>query len=303
MKAATAHDIPDATANDAARFRSLFLSGVLGWVAGTILLFAAAWPLTKPETFSEALMWSVAHWWIAFAFGFVVLVVRGALGKGFPGAAAAAYLLPVVVIAGATGICLAIYPNAGFWEEILGCLPVVLVFYVFGFLWMLVRKEERQQFARGVLPPIIGGLMILTFVAVPVFTSNAFLYRDAFGFTVLKTTQRDGKIVAEAVLDIRKPGNYQFAAPQFGFYELGNGPDFNPEKAKGEISWGAAGEPKEGKTGTFPVQIRWERSAVPASMPAMPEFNNTAILEVRDAKKPDVLVYTVSALLPDETKK
>jgi hypothetical protein len=203
-----------------------------------------------------------------------------------------------VVITGAAALCLAVYPDAGFRDELVGYLPVVLVFYVFGFVWIWVKKQEDNPFARAVLPPIIGGLMILAFVAVPAFSSNAFLYRNAFGFSVVKTTNPEGVMLADAVLEIRKPGNYQFTAPQFDI-----GPDFSPQQAKGDITWGAAGEPKEGKTGTFPLQIRWEKSSArPPEMLSMPELMTMATLEVRDARAPETVVCTVSASLPSEGK-
>jgi hypothetical protein len=284
--------------NKANSFQKLFSTGIIGWLLGSLAIFVATWTLTKPEAFSDALMSSLSYWWIAFALGFLALLVRGALIKQSLGQAVVAYLLPIAVITGAAGLCLAIYPDAGFRDELVGYLPVVLVFYVFGLVWIRVRNQEDNPFARAVLPPIIGGLMILAFVVVPVFSSNAFLYRNAFGFSVVKTTTPEGVVQAEAVLEIHKPGNYQFTAPQFDI-----GPDFSPEKAKGEITWGAAGEPKEGKTGTFPLQIRWNKSSSrPPEMPPMPEFMTMVILEVRDAGTPETVISTVSAPLPSEVK-
>ena len=284
--------------NKTASFQKLFFIGVGGWIAGSGALFAAAWVLTKPESTSEALMWSVSYSWIAFTFGLVALVVREAVAKEALCSPVFAYLLPAVVLTGVAGICLVIYPDEGFRSDLVGYLPTVFVFYVFGFVWMRVRRTNFFAFARGVFPPILGGLMILAFIVVPVFTSNAFRYRDAFRFTILRSANSEGAGVAEAVLEIHKPGHYQFAAPHFGICDFGMGP--TPEA--GKITWGAAGEPKEGMTGSFPLIIRWKKMTPSPEIPQMPETMNTAILEVRDAKAPETVIYTVVSRLPGDAK-
>lgn len=277
-------------------FQKLFLTGVLGWIAGSIALFAAACFLPKQESYIEPLIWSVSHWWAAFGFGFLAILVRGAQVKGPLGLALLAYLLPVGVISGAIGACLAIYPDAGFRDEMIGFLPVVLVFYVFGSFWLQVRAGSADLFGRAVLPPIIGGLIILAFVAVPAFTSNAFRYRDAFGLELIRTTNPEGFVVADAILEIRKPGSYKFTAPSFSIYSIGPefNPEFNPEKVDGEITWGTAGEPKDGATGKCPMQIRWAKPSVRASMPPVPGFESSVVLEVRDANVPGTVIFAVS---------
>ena len=274
-------------------FQQLFFTGILGWIIGFVALLAAAWFLTKHELFFEPMMWAASHWWAAFAFGFLAMLVRGARRKKSLGSALLAYLLPVGIIAGVGGLCLSIYPDAGFRDEMAGYLPVVLVFYVFGLLWLRAREGTAHSFARAVLPPILGGLMTLGFVAVPVFASNAFRYRDAFGLQAVRTAKPEGFVVTDAVLEIRKPGNYKFTAPQFAIYSIGL--EFAPEKADGEIIWGAAGKPKEWATGKFPLQVRWKNPAAQASMPPMHEFENAVVLEARDANAPEIVVSTVSA--------
>ncbi|MCX6970259.1 MAG: hypothetical protein NTV93_08915 [Verrucomicrobia bacterium] len=274
-------------------FQQLVFTGILGWITGSVALLAAAWFLTKHESFFEPMMWAASHWWAAFAFGFLAMLARGARVKESLGSALLAYLLPVGIIAGVAGLCLAIYPEAGFRDEMAGYLPVVLVFYVFGLVWLRASEGTAHSFARAVLPPILGGLMILGFVAVPVFASNAFRYRDAFGLEVVSTAKPEGFVVTDAVLEIRKPGNYKFTAPQFAIYSISM--EFAPEKADGEITWGAAGEPKEGATGKFPLQVRWKNPAAQAGRPPMREFENTIVLEARDASAPQIVVSVVSA--------
>lgn len=101
-----------------------------------------------------------------------------------------------------------------------------------------------------------------------------------------------------AVLEIRKPGNYQFTSHQFDI-----GPDFSPGQTNGEITWGDAGVPKEGKTGVFPLQIRWKKVALLyPGMLSMSEQASQVLLEVRDPGEPGTVIYTVSAALPNEAK-
>jgi energy-coupling factor transporter transmembrane protein EcfT len=224
-----------------------------------------------------------------------------------------AYLLPVAVIGALAGICLAIYPDASFQGDLMGYLPVaLLVFYLFAVLWMTLRKEAPFAFVRAVFPPIAGGIAILVFVAVPVFTGNAFRYRDAFGLKIGKVTSSEGGLVAEGVLEIRKAGRYQFTVPHFCFYGPGMwpgmGPGMGPEAGRGTIVWGEAGEPGEGKTGSYPLQIRWEETALrklAQTMPPIPGLTNMAIIEVRDPAAPQTLIYSVSASLsgPGEARK
>lgn len=244
-------------------------------------------------------MESLSFWWVAFAFGLVVLVVRGVLTKKPLGTAVLAYLLPVAIIAGLAEICLAIYPDGSFRNDIAGFFPTVLVFYIFGLVWMSIRRTGSYDFVRAVLPPIFGGIMILAFVAWPVFTSNAFCYRNAFTLTVQSSVRSEGEELAEAVLEIRKPGHYRFAAPYFEYSDF----EFGLASKPGEITWGAAGEPKEGSTGSFPLSIRWKKASPPIEGYAGFQSANSAVLEVRNADGPDAVIYTIFAKQPAQQVK
>jgi hypothetical protein len=277
-----------------ATIQSLFSAGVAGWVLGMVAVFAAIWGLTKPESLFEVLMGALSFWWIAFAFGLVVLIVRGVLTKNPLGTALLAYLLPVAIIAGLAEICLAIYPDGSFRNDIAGFFPTVLVFYIFGLVWMSLRRAGSFDFVRAVLPPIFGGIMILAFVAWPTFTSNAFCYRNAFALTVQSSVRSDGEELTEAVLKISKPGHYRFAAPDFEYSDV----EFGLASKPGEITWGAAGEPKEGSTGSFPLSIRCKNGSPPSERyPGFPSANS-AVLEVRNADSPDAVIYTIFAKQP-----
>ena len=272
--------------------------GVIGWIAASVGIFFSSWLLAKPESLVEALMWSVSYLWIAFACGIIALVMRGVLTKQSVWLPVLAFILPALVSAGVIGVCLAIYPNEGFRSDLVELLPVVLVFYVFASLWMSIRKMDQFSFVRAVLPPIFGSVMILAFVAVPVFNSNAFRYRNAFQFHVLKIAHDKEIDVAETVLEIRKPGHYRFTAPTFGIYDFGM--DSAPEE--GKITWGAAGEPKEGATGKFPLSIRWHKSGKLPEMPMPSDLLCPPMLEARDARASETVLYTIVGQLPEDAK-
>ena len=142
------------------------------------------------------------------------------------GRAAIAYLLPVAVLAVIGGICLLIYPDNLLREELLTYLPVVLLFYGLGVLWMKLRKEEASEtpaVARAVIPAVVGGLVILGSVAVPVFASDAFRYRDTFEFSMADSALQDGAIQVDGAIEIRKPGNFKFSAPRYVWNETPDG--------------------------------------------------------------------------------
>lgn len=243
-------------------FTNLLASGLAGWVVGTLGLLGVGWFSANPQTFSLAVVWAISHCWIAFAFGAVVLILRGVMSGASLGAPLLAYLLPAAVLTAVVGICQLVYPDQGFREDLLSYLPLVLPFYLIGLAWAAVAKEETRKapLIRAVIPALLGGLIILGMVAVPVFNSNAFVYHNAFDLKVSKRDLQQGVMTADAVLEIRKPGTYAFSVPRYTLPELEgfSAPDFVIEY--GTITWGAAGEPKTGLTGVYPLQIRWQKN-------------------------------------------
>lgn len=159
-------------------------------------------------------------------------------------------------------------------------------------------------FARAVVPATVGGLLILGFTAWPVFTGNGFKYRDAFGLEVAKVSRPEGGFLVEGVLEIRKPGRYKVVATRFVFPEMLPAGGMDSGLNEGKITWGAAGEPKDGATGKYPLQVRWEKTAGHPEIPApeMVPFMNMAALEVRDPSAPGILLRSVPIPLPEEAK-
>jgi hypothetical protein len=196
--------------------------------------------------------------------------------------------------------CLWIYPDAGFRAELMSYLPVSVVFYVLSLLWLTLRKqgEARGDMLRMAVPPLSGGIMILALVVIPIFTSNAFIYRNAFKLDVLEIKHPDNAMVAKCVLEIRKPGDYEFSAPSFFYFDM-----TDPESGESDnspsstVTWGQAGKPAAGAVGKFPLEILWSNIPMIAKdelQMLSPDFL-PILIEARSTAQPDVILYTVGA--------
>jgi hypothetical protein len=271
----------------------LLASGVGAWIVGLVILYVLAWPLAAPEGAPGALMWALGHWWVAFAFGLVKIFAVAAFWKTAPWRAAGAYVLPVALVVVLAGLCLLVYPNPAFREELTGYLPVCVVFYVLGLGWAYLRRDEAHALARVILPPAAGGLLVLAFVAIPAFGSNAFLYRDAFSLRVLSIERPGPSMAARCILEIRKPGAYVFSAPGMLFPELAV--EYPGDAAAGgEIVWGREGEPQAGDSGTFPLTIRYEKVPEEDVWPGGELGASSVVIEVRDAAARDRILRFVA---------
>ncbi len=284
-------------------FLKLFATGLLAWAVGSLILLGLAWPIAKPESASIAAVWAISYWWAAFAFGAVAMIAHGLISRLKLGRALAAYLLPAVLLAVFAGICQLIYPDAGFREDLFSYLPLILVFYFLGLLWSSLAKSGTEQttFIRSVMPAMVGGIVILGLVAVPVFRSNAFIYHKAFDLKVSKRALQNGGITADVVLDIHKPGTYSFAAPRYIYSAFDEMSATDSMIEYGEITWGTAGEPKGGSTGSFPLQIRWIKN-VPKSEKDLVDqesFEDGVVMEVRDpSEQNEEILFSIFAPLP-----
>jgi hypothetical protein len=95
----------------------------------------------------------------------------------------------------------------------------------------------------------------------------------------------DGAILADAVLDIKKPGAYRFSAPRY-IYPDGMTSGEDEELVElGKITWGSAGPPSDSSGGSFPFQIRWQKN-VPKTQDdpdRSHETDNLIYFELRDS--------------------
>ncbi len=243
----------------------------------------------------------MSHWWIGFVLGLLLMVGYGKAKKIPVGQAVLAYVMPILVLTVLALICLAIYPDTAFRLEFGTYLPLVMMFHLLGLLWVTLFRasDERSAFTRAALPSLVGGLMILGFVAAPVFTSDAFRYRNAFKFTITKAALVDGEIHSEGTLEIQKAGNFEFVAPRYSFAEYLSSGEGDSGLDVGTITWGGE-EPAEGKTGVFPMRIVWRKGVLPTSFTTLPDYENEVFLDVRDLDEGGREVHFLSAVLKNQ---
>jgi hypothetical protein len=284
-------------------FLKLLATGIVGWLTVWILLFGLAFVIEKPETVELALMWSLSRWWIAFLAGAVLLIVRALQLRAKPVPALAAYLLPLCLVAVIGAICVAVYPDWSFRGDLFDFMPLTLVFYLLGLAWASFSKEEHaaNNFKRTVLPPLLGGCLIVGMIAVPVFTSNYFIYRNAFALKVSKVAIENGAMTVDGTLEIHKAGHYAFTAPRYSYQQKDDGTDFESLVEQGQITWGNEGPPKDGAPGMHPFKIRWEKNIPPdvAALQSVMAEETAVFMEVRDADQDsEELIFNLSAPIP-----
>lgn len=289
---------PTTSAGSTIAFRKLLGIGLLIWILAGLALVGVGRLVLAQSSLIGLVDWAVGHAWIAYLVGLVGMV---ALSGRFPGALGRA-LVPYVVPAGVMsilgGICYAVYPDQGFLTEMLGFLVLVWLFGVFGWLWLRSTSEDRENEAvvRALLPPLIGGIAVLIGVAVPTFRSNSFRYRDAFSLTLNKTAFADGKLTADAVLEIRKPGDYSFRAVRYSYMDVMEA-DSQSDHSTGLIEWKGGSAPVSAATGTYPLTIRWDKTSAPAARPDDEMLEDFISLEVHAADQPDMVVHSIDTPL------
>lgn len=294
-------DRPDSDQKPAAAssFSKLFGVGIVGWFLGVLAILIFSLVQQRDSGGAGAVIWTLSHGWIAFCFGLLVMVAYSAATRRSVAGAVLGYVLPAAALCLVAGICLAVYPDAILREEFLTYLPLVFLFYVFGYFWMKMgeRSASGSSYSRAILPAAVGGLVVLGSVAAPVFASDAFIYRDAFLINISKTGMRDGVIRFEGSLEIRKPGNYHFSAPRYVWDETAGPGGTEPEVELGEFIWGTAGAPKADSTGVYPLQIVWRKGGVQASAVDAVPYENWFNIEVRKADEGNRVISSISAPL------
>jgi hypothetical protein len=290
---------PTPSAGLNATFHKLLGTGLGVWLLAQLALIAAGHWAGGQRTWLGAVEWAVGHGWIAFLVGLVALLAFSVRFTGVLGRALVAYVLPLGVFVVLSGICYVVYPDRWFMSEMLGFLPLVWLFGVFGWVWLRLKPEipGKEALIRTLLPPLVGGISVLLGVAVPTFLGNAFRYREAFNLSLKKTAFADGKLAADAVLEIRKPGDYRFRALRYSYMEMMDVQDPNVDTQTGRIEWIGNGTPAAGATGTFPLTIRWDKSPPPAPKTDDGIDEDCITVEVSTSAEPDTVVRSISVPL------
>jgi hypothetical protein len=290
---------PTTSAGPNASFHKLLGAGLGVWLLAQVALIAAGRWAGGQGTWLGALDWAVSHGWIAFLVGLLALLALSARFPGALGRALVAYVLPIGVFAVLGGICYAVYPDPWFLSEMLGFLPLVWLFGFLGWLWLRLKPEipGNEALTRALAPPLIGGIVVLLGVAVPTFLGNTFRYRNAFELSLKKTVFADGKLAADAVLEIRKPGDYRFRAMRYSYMDMMAVQDPEVDTLTGRIEWTGAGTPAADATGTFPLTIRWDKTSAPGPSFGDGMDQDSITIEVSTSADPDTVVRSISVPL------
>jgi hypothetical protein len=284
----------------AASFRKYLGTGLLVWLlAGLALVAVGRWFGGQASWFGAA-GWAVERAWIAFLVGLAAVVVLAGRDRGGLVAALAAYAVPLGVAGALGAACYGLFPDEWFLSELLGYLPLVWVFGVLGWLWVRLRPGlgRGESLVRALLPPLVGGVAVLCGVVVPVFRSNQFRYRDAFRLSLQKAVPVEGGLVADALLEVRKPGDYQFRAVRFSNLEFAAAMESESDLSIGAIEWSGGKSPAAGATGSYPLTIRWAKSPAIVPPAEVGLMEDSVILEVRTNAEPETVVHTITAPLP-----
>lgn len=293
---------PTAPAGSIVAFRKLLSIGLGVWLLTQVGLITAELLSAPQRSWIAAVDWAIRYSWIGYLAGLLALLALAVRHPGGLRRALLAYLVPFGLFAVISAIFYAIYPDVWFLSELLGILPLIWLFGVFGWLWMRLRRSESSgdALACALLPPLIGGMAVLIGVAVPIFRGNPFIYRDAFNFDLKKTAFVDGKLDAVAVLEIRKPGDYQFRAMKYSHMDVMNTEDSAMDNMIGQIEWTSGSAPLANATGTFPFTIRWDKSVAPSPAADDPMGEDCIVIDVSTSDEPETVVKTLSVLLRAE---
>lgn len=291
---------PTAPAGANAAFQKLLSIGLGVWFLTQVVLVAIELLGEPRGNWISAVDWAAGYSWMGFLVGLLALVAMAVRQPGGLRRALLAYLVPFGLYAMISAIFYAIYPSPWFLTEILGVLPLVWLFGVLGWIWLRLRPEpDRDALSRALLPPLVGGLAMLIGLGIPTFRSDNFIYRDAFSIDLKKTAFADGKLAVDAALEIRKAGDYQYRAIKYSHMDMMSADESAMDDMVGKIDW-TGSAPKASATGTYPLTIRWEKSAAPATAAEDPMGEDCIVIDVFNKDKPETAIRTITLPLRAE---
>lgn len=239
--------------------RPLLALGVGAWLLATLGIVAVSWD----ESFKIFEILS-RLWPLSFLFGGVVLLlVTAGLGlikkidawTAF--AVLGAYFVPIsVFLLGEYGI-LEIWENDQTRQAFTdGLVPLAVYIVSLVLATVLGRKQTSDFLLSFAVPSTFVALVAFSLNAFFVFSSDAYIYQDAFGIKVKSVQFENGVLKINGVLQVRKDGNFGFEAT---YYNLQN-----PELGinQGTLDW------KEGQPSTIgdhPFTLTW-RGVNPESL-------------------------------------
>lgn len=196
-----------------------FSFGVLVWVAAMLVLGASSergnvlYGLIEDthSNWQVAFLWSIA----AVALASVVDCVRTKKGLLSVLSNTIVYTSPYALLLLGIWSLDAVYAQHPATIETMSILgPIFVIFYVIGILYMRLRaaKGRDESLPFFVLPTFTVVILLLGMTTYKLFTSNDYIYRDAFQLTIKSVDRSADAVKIRGVLTLNKAGNYSFQA-------------------------------------------------------------------------------------------
>jgi len=92
--------------------------------------------------------------------------------------------------------------------------PIFVVFYIIGIVYMRARASRDREDAHlfFLLPTFTVAVLLISLTAYKLFTSNDYIYRDAFQLVIQSVDRTGDPIRVTGTLTLNKDGNYRFMA-------------------------------------------------------------------------------------------
>jgi hypothetical protein len=233
------------------KIRLLLGLGVGGWLLATLVMVACSWGefFTIFDTLGRL-------WPLNFLFGgLVLLFVLAGLGLAKKVDAwtafsvLGAYFVPVGLLLFGERSILGIWDNPQSRTVFAdGLVPLAVYIVSLIAAGVIGRKQASDFLLAFAVPPTVLALVAGVLSAFVVFSSDAFVYRDAFGVRVNSATFEDGELQIDAVLYLRKEGEFGYEAIFYNFENPGFGGN------QGTLEW-KNGQPSN--AGEHPFTLTW----------------------------------------------
>lgn len=289
----------EAKAESVSAFQRLLAIGLSAWFLTQVAVIAVGL-LGKPGGgLISAVNGAIDNSWIGYLVGLAAILGLAFRFRGGLRFALVAYVAPSALYAIICAVFYSIYQDPIFLSELVGILPLLWLFGLIGWLWLRLRPTSGgDALAHALLPPLISGVAILLWVGIPTFRSDEFVYRDAFRIDLKKTTFAGSELAMEAVLEIRKPGDYQYRATKYSHLDMMNEESSTMDHLTGRIEWANASP--QTAIGTYPLTIRWEKSSPPPTAAEDPMGEDCIVFAVSKADAPETVIKTITLPLRAE---
>lgn len=197
----------------------IYTVGVVVWVGVMIVMALQSGDNNLPYVLLDGSnsFWQTAFLWSLLAVAVAALIHSLKAKKTLLGVVAytVVYASPYALFLLGVWTLDAIYFQHPATVETTSMLELIFViFYVIGIVYMRVRasrdKEEAHLFF--ILPTFTVVILLIGMTTFKLFTSNEYIYRDAFYLTLRSVDRSQDPVKVTGTLTLNKAGNYKFSA-------------------------------------------------------------------------------------------